>query len=60
MNSVSKKVTKITIFGIKIDYKLTFSSHFKNLCIKAYQNLCAYLRIPNYYDQHQKTFCTGQ
>ena len=50
-----KNSNEETIFGIKIDQKLAFSSHIQTLCTKAGQNLCAVSRISNYLDQNKKT-----
>ena len=55
-----KNSNKETILGIKIQSKLTFSDHIEMLCAKAGQKLCVLLRISNYLDQNEKTFCIGQ
>ena len=45
---------KETILEIKINRKLTFSSHIYTLRTKAGQKLDVLLRIPNYVDQNNK------
>ena len=52
----SEKNNKETILGIKIDQKLTFSSHIKTLCTKAGQKLRALVWISNYLDQNRNFF----
>ena len=42
------------ILGITINQKLTFNKHIKNLCKKAGQKLCAFLRISPYLDENKK------
>ena len=51
------KITTETILLIKNNQKLTFNSHVQTL--KTGQELCALLRISNYLDQNEKTFCMG-
>ena len=42
------------ILGIRIDRKLTFNKHIKNLCKKAGQKLSALQRISPYLDENKK------
>ena len=42
------------ILGITIDRKLTFNKHIKNLCKKAGQKLCTFLRISPYLYENKK------
>ena len=51
------KIITETILLIKNNQKLTFNSHVQTL--KTGQELCALLRISNYLDQNEKTFCMG-
>ena len=53
MNKLKKSDYEI-ILGITTNRKLTFNKHFKNLCKKAGQKLCALLRISPYLDENKK------
>ena len=53
MNKLKKSNYEI-ILGITTNRKLTFNKHFKNLCKKAGQKLCALLRISPYLDENKK------
>ena len=58
MNKLKKSDYEI-ILGITTNRKLTFNKHFKNLCKKAGQKLCALLRISPYLDENKKSCYTA-
>ena len=52
-NTILKAENEVQLLGITIDYKLTFSTHIKNICKTANNKLCAILRLRNSLSQSQ-------
>ena len=52
-NSKEEKILDVTV-----DYRLTFSSHIRELCIKNSQKISSLTRISNQLNDSKKTFLT--